>query len=496
MNKKIFALLFIAAGILTFAGYAVSQNEKHPVLTDETVLQPQSNQDAAVPLLTQKSETDTVPPVEEKSYLKNDPKAGDLYTQAELFSYALTTVQSEYVDEKLPKELIYGALGGMLGALDPHSQFLTPEDFEELRTETKGQFGGLGIEITTRDGLLTIVTPIEDTPAWNAGLKAGDRIVKIEKDLTRDMNISDAVKKLRGTPGTSVHIMVLRESEGKLLDFDIVRQIIRVQDVKDAHIIEDGIGYLRFAEFRENSYEQIVKNLRQLKEQGANALILDLRNNPGGLLNIAIDISEIFLSKGQIIVSTKGRHPSQDSISISSNKSNEFKEWPIVIMINEGSASGSEIVAGALKDNRRAVILGVKSFGKGSVQSVIPMPDGSGLRLTTAKYFTPSGICIHDIGIKPDIIVERIYPELKEEEDKPSVLKNGSKDAGKVFDSVEEMDAGLNPQEQEKKKKEAALKKRINEDNQIQSAISVIKGIRVYKTLSSEPADGSPETIR
>lgn len=496
MNKKIFALLFIAAGILTFAGYAVSQNEKHPVLTNETVLQPQSNLDAAVPLLTQKSETDTVPPVEEKSYLKNDPKAGDLYTQAELFSYALTTVQSEYVDEKLPKELIYGALGGMLGALDPHSQFLTPEDFEELRTETKGQFGGLGIEITTRDGLLTIVTPIEDTPAWNAGLKAGDRIVKIEKDLTRDMNISDAVKKLRGTPGTAVHIMVLRESEGKLLDFDIVRQIIRVQDVKDAHIIEDGIGYLRFAEFRENSYEQIVKNLRQLKEQGANALILDLRNNPGGLLNIAIDISEIFLSKGQIIVSTKGRHPSQNSISISRNKNNEFKDWPIVIMINEGSASGSEIVAGALKDNRRAVILGVKSFGKGSVQSVIPMPDGSGLRLTTAKYFTPSGICIHDIGIKPDINVERIYPDLKEEEDKPSVLKNGSKDAGKVFDSVEEMDAGLNPQEQEKKKKEADLKKRINEDNQIQSAISVIKGIRVYKTLSSEPADGSPETIR
>jgi carboxyl-terminal processing protease len=293
--------------------------------------------------------------------------------------------------------------------------------------------------------------------------------------------------------------MVLRESEGKLLDFDIVRQIIHVQDVKDAHIIEDGIGYLRFAEFRENSYEQIVKNLRQLKEQGANALILDLRNNPGGLLNIAIDISEIFLSKGQTIVSTKGRHPSQDSISISRNKNNEFKEWPVVILINEGSASGSEIVAGALKDNRRAVILGVKSFGKGSVQSVIPMPDGSGLRLTTAKYFTPSGICIHDIGIKPDIIVERIYPELKENESEdaePSVLKNGLKDAGKVFDSVAEMDAGLNPQEQEKKKKEAALKKRISEDNQIQSAISVIKGIRVYKTLSSEPADGSPETIR
>ncbi len=417
----------------------------------------------------------------------------DLYSQVELFSYALTTIMAEYVEPKKARDVIYGALTGMLSSLDQHSQFLTPEDYEELKTDTQGKFGGLGIEIGIRDGLLTVVTPIEDTPAWKAGLRSGDRIVKIEKDLTRDMTLSQAVKKLRGQPGTNVHITVLRESEFKLHDFDITREIIHVRDIKDPHIISDSIAYLRLVEFREDSCEQMRKALKKFKADGATALILDLRNNPGGLLNVAIEISELFLLKGKNIVATKGRHASQNSASISRNISNEFEQWPIVVLINEGSASGSEILAGALKDNKRAVTLGVKSYGKGSVQSVIPMPDGSGLRLTTSKYFTPSGVCIHEIGITPDIVVERIYPKGESEDPldmdgelEAKVVKSArhEKSAKEVFDKIE-LEKVTDPHEIEKRKQEDLLKKRMSDDNQIQSAISVIKGIRVYKKLTT-----------
>ncbi len=413
----------------------------------------------------------------------------DLYSQVELFSYALTTIMGEYVEEKKPKDVIYGALSGMLSSLDPHSQFLPPDEYDELKTETQGKFGGLGIEISIRDGLLTIVTPIEDTPAWKAGLKPGDRIVKIEKDLTRDMTLSQAVKKLRGDPGTKVHITVLRESEGKILEFDIIREVIHTQDIKDPHIITDNIAYLRLVEFREDTYEQLKKALEKLKGEGANALILDLRNNPGGLLHAAIKASEIFLAEGKTIVSTKGRHPSQNTMSVSHNAKDVFAEWPIVVMINEGSASGSEILAGALKDNNRAVTLGAKSFGKGSVQSVIPMPDGSGLRLTTAKYFTPSGVCIHDVGIVPDIVIERIYPKGESEEDGDPLDAEAAaapKKKDKVIKEVFEKVAGeeaLDPVELEKRKREEAMDQRLKEDNQVQGAISVLKGIRVYKKL-------------
>ncbi len=476
MFKKILALVLVMTGVIWFATFAVSRAEKAPAknIAAETI--PVEVKEEAVP---------------EKVVNERD---NDLYAQVELFSYALTTVQSEYVEQKTPKDIIYGALTGMLGSLDPHSQFLTPEDFKELKTETKGKFGGLGIEISIRDSLLTVVTPIEDTPAWKVGLKPKDRIVKIEKDLTRDMTLNQAVKKLRGEPGTKVHITVLRESEGKVLEFDITREVIRVQDVKEPHIIEDNIAYVRLVEFRENSAKQIYAELKKLKEAGATALIFDLRNNPGGLLNIAIDISEMFLAKGKVIVSTKGRHPTQDTVSISENAKDEFSDWPIVVLINEGSASGSEIVAGALKDNKRAVTLGNKSFGKGSVQSVIPMPDGSGLRLTTSKYFTPSGVCIHDIGITPDIVIERakVSPEeeeyLSDDEDEPTPhKKNGKKnqEAKKLFDEMALKDI-KDPNEIEKRKKEDALKMRMDKDNQVQSAISVIKGIRVYKKLQSD----------
>ncbi len=405
-------------------------------------------------------------------------KATDLYSQVELFSYVLTTVRSEYVDEKEAKDLIYGALEGMLASLDPHSQFLPPEDYDELKTETQGKFGGLGIEITTRDGLLTIITPIEDTPAWRAGLKPGDKVVKIDDDITRDMTLNQAVKKMRGNPGTKVKLTVLREDEMKIHEFELTREIIHIQDVKDVHIIQDNIGYIRLTEFREDSFKEFEKGVKDLKAKGADSLIIDLRNNPGGLLSIAINVAELFLPEGQMIVSTKGRQETQNMINKSENKNTEFLSWPIVVLINGGSASGSEIVAGAFKDNNRAVIVGVKSFGKGSVQSVIPLPDGSGLRLTTAKYYTPSGVSIHGVGIVPDVEVERIDPpEDKEGEAKKD--KNG--DVEKVFEEIEQKNGKPKPAENPLDEKAAKLVKRDKSDNQLQAALSVLKGIRDYK---------------
>jgi len=404
----------------------------------------------------------------------------DLYSKVEIFTYALTTIQAEYADEKTPKELIYGSLKGMLASLDPHSQFLTPDDYKDLKTETQGKFGGLGIEITVKDNLLTIITPIEDTPAWRAGLKAGDRIVKIEKELTRDITLDDAVKKLRGEPGTPARITILREKEGLIKDFTITREVIHVDDVKNPHLLDDHIGYIRLTEFREDSYKEFHAALKKLKTQGADSLIVDLRNNPGGLLNVAIKICEDFLQAGKTIVSTKGRHPNQDTVAKSANTKGEYLGWPMVVMINEGSASASEIFAGAMKDNRRAVTVGVKSFGKGSVQSVIPLPDGSGLRLTTAKYFTPSGVCIHGIGITPDVVVERIEPRDEKDDDKK---KDKTQDLDKIFSDVEQQ-GNAGPAD-EQKTKEAEQKKKDAADNQLQAAVNALKAIKVYHTFPS-----------
>jgi len=424
----------------------------------------------------------------------------DLYSQIELFSYALTTVQSEYAEEPTSKDLIYGALKGMLSSLDPHSQFLDPEDYKELKTETQGKFGGLGIEISIRDGLLTVITPLDDSPAWKVGVKAGDKIVKIEDELTKDLDLNEAVKKLRGKPGTDVRITVLREDEFKIHEFTITRDIIHIQDIKDVNILEENIGYVRLAEFREETDKELRKALYELKTKGADSLILDLRNDPGGLLNVAIDVAEEFLPSGKTIVSTKGRHPAQNIISVSKNTNKDFVDWTMVVLINEGSASGSEIVAGALQDNKRAVILGTKSFGKGSVQSVIPLPDGSGLRLTTSKYFTPSGKSIHGTGIQPDIVLKREFKAKNEKETEEEEIE-------KIFEGIEshtkeepqkksddkmpKKDSDKQPLSKTEEKdavpldKEAEVKKRLNEDNQVQSAVSVIKGIKVYKGVAA-----------
>jgi carboxyl-terminal processing protease len=338
----------------------------------------------------------------------------ELYRQVGLFSDTLAIIQSEYVDETKPKDLIYGALKGMLSSLDPHSQFMDPDTYDDLKVDTEGKFGGLGIEITIKEGLLTVITPIEGTPAWKAGIKPNDHIVKINDELTREMTITDAVKRMRGKTGESVTLSILRDTEKKLLDFKITRAIIKIKDIKHARILEKGIGYIRLTEFRENTLQEFNNALSNLSKQGMNAIIVDLRNNPGGLLDVAVKITGKFMQPNKLIAYTKSRKEDQN-LKFYSESKNSICELPLVILINEGSASGSEIVAGALQDYKRAIIIGTKSFGKGSVQSVIPLNDGSALRLTTSRYFTPSGKIIHGKGITPDIIIEaEKEPEIKD----------------------------------------------------------------------------------
>ena len=390
----------------------------------------------------------------------------DLFKQVKLFSDTLAIIQLDYVDEVTAKNLIYGALKGMVGSLDPHSQFMDPDTYNELKVDTEGKFGGLGIEITIKDGLLTVVSPIEDTPAWKAGLKANDRIVKIDDELTRDMTLTDAVKRMRGKPGEAVSLTVLRESERKLLDFKIVRDIIKIKDIKTAKILEDGIGYVRLVEFRENSGKELQTVLERLRKEGMDALILDLRNNPGGLLDVAVEVAEKFVEKGRKIVYTKGRKDSQ-SLDFLARFNSPLTDVPMIVLINEGSASASEIVAGALQDHKRAIILGVKSFGKGSVQTVIPLGDGSALRLTTSKYYTPSGQEIHGKGVQPDIVVEAGKIEFVEKKEDDSLQKED------VFEELE-------------KKEKAPIQEKVfdyKSDNQLMRAVDVLKALKIYKGL-------------
>jgi carboxyl-terminal processing protease len=395
---------------------------------------------------------------------KRSKERDDLYKEVSLFSDALAIIQTDYVDMVKPKDLIYGALKGMLGSLDPHSQFLDPDTYNELKIDTEGKFGGIGIEITIKDGLLTIVTPIEDTPAWKAGLKTNDRIVKINAELTRDITLTDAVKKLRGKPGEPVTITILRESEKKLLEFTIVRDIIKIKDIKEAMILEDNIAYLRLVEFRENTSKDMDLALAKLQKEGMSAFILDLRNNPGGLLNVAVKVAEKFIPEKKLVVFTKGRKPAQNFEFISEEK-NPVLNIPIVVLINEGSASGSEIVAGALQDYKRAIIIGIKSFGKGSVQTIIPLSDGSALRLTTSKYFTPLGKEIHGKGVLPDITVEEGTIEIVNKDELPVEKPQ------EIFEKIET---------KEEKVIENVVKD-YKSDNQLMRAVDILKALRIYK---------------
>src|SRR3984893_147700 len=327
------------------------------------------------------------------------------YESLEAFTNILSIVKKHYVEDVETKTLVDGAINGMLNSLDPHSAYLTPELYKDLQMDTQGRFGGLGIEITVKGGVLTVVSPIEDTPAFKAGIKPGDMIFKIEDEFTKDMTLVDAVKKMRGPKGSKINLSIKREGVPELIDFTLMRDTIRVQSVR-SRVLESGYGYIRLAQFQERSDRDVQKALEKLAAEkgGLKGLVLDLRNNPGGLLTQAVRIADLFLDSG-LIVYTEGRIEAQKQ-KYYAQKDGSWMDFPLVVLVNGGSASASEIVAGALQDHKRAVVLGTKTFGKGSVQTILPLDDNSALRLTTARYFTPSGRSIQAVGITPNEVVE------------------------------------------------------------------------------------------
>jgi carboxyl-terminal processing protease len=327
----------------------------------------------------------------------------DIYKKIDLFGEVLEKINKEYVDEIDQSEGMDSAINGLLQSLDPYSSYMSPEIFQEMQTETSGEFGGLGIEVSMEAGVVKVITPIDDTPASKAGIKAGDYIVKIDNIQVQGKSLSEAVDLMRGLVGTDIELTVRRRGVKKALTFNITREIIEVQSVK-SDLLENNIGYIRLTSFNDNSSNQIKKKIKKLKEnENLKAFILDLRNNPGGLLSQAIKISDFFLENGEI-VSTKSRKKSENRKWFA-KKGDITKGMTLVVMINYGSASASEIVAGALKDHKRAIILGENSYGKGSVQSIIPLKNKGAIRLTVAKYYLPSGKSISEVGVKPDIEV-------------------------------------------------------------------------------------------
>ena len=396
------------------------------------------------------------------------------YESLETFTNILAIVRKNYVDEVNTKELMTGAINGMLNSMDPHSGYLTPELYKELQMDTQGRFGGLGIEITIRNGMLTVVSPIEDTPAFRAGIKAGDQIFKIDDEFTKDMNLMQAVKKMRGLKGSKLNLSIKREGVPDLLNFSIVRDTIRVQSVR-SRVLEEGYAYIRLAQFQERSDRDLQKALEKLSSEkgGVKGLVLDLRNNPGGLLTQAVRVADLFLDSGMIVY-TEGRLENQKQ-KYFARKEGSWTEFPIVVLVNGGSASASEIVAGALQDHKRAVILGTKTFGKGSVQTILPLDDNSALRLTTARYFTPKGRSIQATGIVPDIVLENVpVQEVRAEEKKRLGLRE------------ENLPGHLqNQQEQKEKEKQAQQEKEesVENDGQLKRALELLKGWDVFKQL-------------
>ncbi len=391
------------------------------------------------------------------------------YPSLELFSYVMERVRKDYVDggKITYKDLIYGALKGMINTLDPHSEFMEPTKYDELQKDTQGAFGGLGIVISMKDNFVTVVAPMEDTPGYKAGILTGDRIIKIDGKSAEKMSLQDAVKTLRGEPDTEVTITILRPSSGNVSELKLKRAIIKVDMVKDVNgkrefpLGENKIGYIRLVQFGEKTGDDLEDALKKLKAQGMESLILDLRNNPGGLLDQAVAVCEKFLPKGELVVTTEGRNAAQSSKRRAAGRGDEVRDMPIVILVNLGSASASEIVAGCLQDLKRAVVLGEKTFGKGSVQSILPLQDGSALRLTTAKYYTPSHKVIHEEGITPDIIVP-----MSEDEERDVALKRSP--GGAEF--LEEKD------------RERVKNAR---DVQLDYAMDLLKGIKLYTHRAS-----------
>ena len=351
------------------------------------------------------------------SFSKNE-----LYEKIDLFGEVLENIKKEYVDDVDQAEVMDSAINGVLQSLDPYSAYMSPELFKEMQTDTRGEFGGLGIEIGMESGVVKVISPIDDTPAAKAGIKAGDYIVKIGKEQVQGKSLLEAVKLMRGPVGTSINLTVRRKNVKKPIEFTITRKIIEVQSV-NSKIIGDkkNLGYIRLKSFNENSDKQFLKSVKEFeKKPKIKGYVLDLRNNPGGLLTQAINITDFFLDDGEI-VSTKGRKISETR-KFFACRGDEVKGKPIVVLINNGSASASEIFAGALKDHKRAIILGENSYGKGSVQSIIPLTNGGGMRLTISKYYLPSGKSISEVGITPDILVEAEGEDFQINSDKDNQL--------------------------------------------------------------------------
>jgi carboxyl-terminal processing protease len=413
------------------------------------------------------------------------------YESLEAFTNILSIVKKNYVEEVDTKNLVNGAINGMLNSLDPHSAYLTPELYKDLQMDTQGRFGGLGIEITVKGGMLTVVSPIEDTPAAKAGIKPGDQIFKIEEDFTKDMSLVDAVKKMRGLKGTKINISIKRDGVAELMNFTLVRDTIRVQSVR-SRTLEEGYGYVRLAQFQERSDRDVQKALEKIAAEkgGLKGLVLDLRNNPGGLLTQAVRVTDLFLDSG-LIVYTEGRMEAQKQ-KYFAQKEGTWMDFPIVVLVNGGSASASEIVAGALQDHKRAVVLGTKTFGKGSVQTILPLDDNSALRLTTARYFTPKGRSIQALGIVPDIVVEAAPPaEGKGDEKKRPSLREENL-PGHLSNPQQ---APSQTQDQGDKEKEKLVPpsaptgdESIDNDTQLKRALDLLKSWDVFKQLVQKKA--------
>ncbi|HPX61022.1 MAG TPA: S41 family peptidase [Deltaproteobacteria bacterium] len=411
---------------------------------------------------------------------------GSDYEYIELFTDVMSIVKKSYVEDVDTKKLIYGAINGMLSSLDPHSSFMPPETYKELKIDTKGAFGGLGIEISIRDGVLTVISPIEDTPAFKAGIKAGDQILRIDEKWTKDLNINDAVKRMRGQKGAKVTLTIMREGFDRPKEFSLIRDIIQVKSVR-SRMLENGYGYIRIAQFQEKTDEDLGKALKTLQDGGKkpfSGLVLDLRNDPGGLLDQAVRVADHFIEEG-LIVYTEGREKEQQ-MRFSATKGGKEPNYPIVVLINGGSASASEIVAGALQDHKRAIIMGVQSFGKGSVQTIIPLSDQSGLRLTTARYFTPKGRSIQAKGITPDIIVEQIDLP-KDSKKKPGFmirekdLENHFEDKGAPKGEKQDN----KPEEKQRKPLSTKPEDNLKSDYQVMRALDLLKGWEIMKKMGA-----------
>lgn len=414
---------------------------------------------------------------------------GSDYESIELFTDVMAIVKKSYVEEVDTKKLIYGAINGMLTSLDPHSSFMPPDSYKEMKIDTKGTFGGLGIEITIKDGFLTVISPIEDTPAFKAGIKPGDQILKIDDKFTKDINVNDAVKKMRGLKGTSVTLTIMRDGFDRPKEFPLVRDIIQVKSVR-SRLMDGGYGYVRIAQFQEKTDEDLSKALKTMNEQNKGVLkglVLDMRNDPGGLLDQAVRVSDHFVPEGKMIVYTEGREK-DSKMQFTAKKGSKEPNYPIVVLINGGSASASEIVAGALQDHKRAIVMGTQSFGKGSVQTIIPLSDDSGLRLTTARYFTPKGRSIQAKGITPDIVVERV--ELpKESAGKKDSLHIREKDLENHFES-EVKPVSADEKKDDKKEENSDKLSQKPEDNlkndyQVLRALDLLKGWELIKSMGA-----------